>query len=89
MTRFANIGASSIFLFLAFLLALSRLAPTGFSFPTLFASASIVLVLIVVFALKGKSGLFPALCAIVVFSAVILIWSLVTRPLFDPGYDGY
>ncbi|WP_293963902.1 hypothetical protein [Sneathiella sp.] len=89
MTRFANIGASSIFLFLAFLLALSRLAPTGFSFPALFVSASIVLVLIVVFALKGKSGLFPALSTIVAFFAVILIWGLATRSLFDPGYDGY
>ncbi|WP_339717499.1 hypothetical protein [uncultured Sneathiella sp.] len=89
MTRFANIGASSIFLFLAFLLTLSRLAPTGYSSPVLFVLVSILLVLIVIFALKGKSGLSPALFAVVVFFSIIFVWSLATRSLFDPGYDGY
>ncbi|MCF8468924.1 MAG: hypothetical protein K9G33_16105 [Sneathiella sp.] len=89
MTRFAKVGASSIFIFLCLLLILSRFSLPGFHSPTSFLLTSVSIVLLIFFLSGGKRTAAFSAIAISSFFAVLFAWAFATRSLYDPGFDGY
>lgn len=89
MTRFARIGASSIFLFLAILLILSRLSTQTWHPGAIFITASVVLLLGIVALMGKRTDVIIGLTSILSFFAILLVWSFATRSFYDPGFDGY
>lgn len=89
MTRFARIGASSIFLFLAILLILSRLSTQTWHPGAIFITASVVLSLGIVALMGKRTDVIIGLTSILSFFAILLVWSFATRSFYDPGFDGY
>lgn len=89
MTRFANIGASAVFLFLAILLIFSRFASETFHSPVIFLAAALLITLGIIAKMEGWKNAGLALLAILTFMTIILIWAFATQPFYDPGFDGY
>ncbi len=89
MTRFARIGASSIFLFLAILLIFSRLSTQTWHSGAFFITASVVLSLGIVALMGKRTDVIIGLSSILSFFAILLVWSFATRSFYDPGFDGY
>lgn len=89
MTKFFRIGASTVFLFLAILLIVSRLATPEFYFPVVFPIAATMLSLSIVAWLEGRNSLLPGLLSLLTFGALIVLWAIATQPFYDPGFDGY
>ena len=88
MTRFASIGASTVFLFLAILLILSRFASEAFHSPVIFISAALLATLGIVAKLGNREDVGLGLLALITFAVTILAWAVATKS-FYPGFDGY
>ncbi|MBO0333828.1 hypothetical protein J0X12_09395 [Sneathiella sp. CAU 1612] len=89
MSKFANIGASTVFLFLATLLIVSRFATETFHTPLIFFGFALLITLGIVTTMAGKKSLGQSLIALALFAAITLIWAFATIPFYDPGFDGY
>ncbi|MZR31724.1 hypothetical protein [Sneathiella litorea] len=89
MTRFANIGASAIFLFLAILLILSRFASEAIHSPVLFLLAALLTTSVLIGKVSGRRSIAVGLLTILAFFILIVSWAFVTQPFYDPGFDGY
>lgn len=89
MSRFANIGASTVFLFLAILLIFSRFATEAIHSSLIFLVSALLVTLGIVTKMTGRKSLGPSLFALLLFTSVTLIWALATHSFYDPGFDGY
>ncbi|MCF8467899.1 MAG: hypothetical protein K9G33_10895 [Sneathiella sp.] len=88
MTRFANIGASAIFIFMGILLIISRVSLPG-DHPVLNIVLSIIIVFSIHLIVDGYRASIVSLFAIGGFFAILLAWAFATSPFFSPGDDEY
>ncbi|MCF8468922.1 MAG: hypothetical protein K9G33_16095 [Sneathiella sp.] len=89
MTRFAKVGASSIFVFLAVLLIFSRV-PIGDIFPpALYVGFAAFTVLLIFYIVDNFKTSFIALISIGGFFVILLTWAYATSSFYDAGHDSY
>ncbi|MAL77698.1 MAG: hypothetical protein CMN55_01065 [Sneathiella sp.] len=89
MTRYLHTGTAAIYLFLGFLLIVSRFASETFHTPLVFLGIALLAALFVTVKVAGRAGGAAGFTAIFLFCAFLLLCALATRPFYDPGFDGY
>tara|TARA_R100000005_G_scaffold95741_1_gene78484 strand:+ start:3625 stop:5391 length:1767 start_codon:yes stop_codon:yes gene_type:complete len=89
LSRFARIGAASIFLFLMLLVILARLPFDVLASPLIYMLGAAALTCLAVRLLEGPKSQIMALGALAAFMAVILLWAWVTQPFYEVGQDGH
>lgn len=89
MARFAFIGSSSIYIFLAILLTLSRLPAPDSIPPAVFLISTALLTGALLYLRGGVKALLAAIVAIAGFMLLLYFWAYLTRSFYDTGHDSY
>jgi hypothetical protein len=89
VARFAIIGSSSIFIFLAILLVISRIPAPETIPPAVFLAAASAISAVLLYINGGIRTLLTALLSIAGFVLLLFFWAYVTRSFYDTGHDSY
>ncbi|WP_340150635.1 hypothetical protein [uncultured Sneathiella sp.] len=84
-----EVGASSIFIFLAILLSVSRVPFPSFIFPIHIVTITTVAVVLIFLATGGRKAATISIAALAVFFAIVTAWAFLTNPFYSPGDDDY
>ena len=87
--KFAEIGSSSIFIFLAILLSISRIPFPDSVLPIYLVGASALIVVSLFWIRGGFQTSANSAIALIIFFSILIIWAFATRAFFSPGDDEY